>query len=207
MPVRRAYRGSEIAVPRTIRVYNRTMTLDVRLRALLWAAVASAVVLYPTSLVLAHSSGVSWSARDGEYTIDVGYEPESFVEGRHTRFDFLLWEGEADTGTPAPFSHVWVRITDTGGNTFVAGGIWKQLYGPTTLIFVFPSPGSYLLEASYRDEEGNDIAVATFPVSVERAAASGVLSGRLGVFLSGLLVGALGGLVVSLVSARSRRRY
>jgi hypothetical protein len=158
------------------------------------AAPFSVLIVLLLSLPLfahAHSTGAFWGIQDGAYTLDVGYEPVTFVEGRYARFDFLLWKGPADTGTAEGFAQVWVRIIGADKQTLMAGGIWKQPYGPTTLVFTFPESGQYALEASYRDADGNDIASATFPITVEADGGSPVTFGSVAVFVAGLLVGAV----------------
>ena len=131
-----------------------------------------ALVLMPVS-VSAHAVGAFWTAQDGEYTADVGYDPATFTAGEYTRFDFLLWRGPADTGELTDFAQVWVRILAVNEkNTVLATGIWKQPIGPTTLLYEFQKAGKYTIETSYRDVQGNDIAVASFPVDVAAADSS-----------------------------------
>jgi hypothetical protein len=164
--------------------------MPARTAPVLLAALAAAVLSLPL-LAHAHSTGAFWGMQDGAYTLDVGYEPATFVEGRYARFDFLLWKGPADTGTAEGFTQVWIRIMDADKQTLMAGGIWKQPYGPTTLVFTFPKPGQYTLEASYRDADGDDIAVATFPIMVEADGHAGIPLGSVGFFIAGLAAGSL----------------
>jgi hypothetical protein len=159
-----------------------------KLRYLVFAFFLASIPLFAS----AHTVGVFWNASDGPYTVDIGYDPPSFVAGEYTRFDFLLWKGPADTGEPMPYAQIWVRIiAEDGKNTLLATGIWKQPIGPTTLLYEFQKAGDYKLEASYRDEEGNDIAVASFPIKVGAESAQlplPLLSGAL--FLLGVCCGA-----------------
>lgn len=152
--------------------------------------------------VLAHATGVFLTAQDSGYTLDVGYDPAAIVAGQYVRFDFLLWKGEADTGTPTDFTQAWIRVISPGKQTILATGVWKQPYGPTTLLFTFPTPGTYLLEVSYRDEEGNDIAASSFPILVNaNTASSSFPLGVAGAFAAGIAVGALALFIIL------RRRY
>lgn len=151
----------------------------------------------------AHTTGSSWNVADGEYTVDVGYDPALFTAGEYARFDFLLWRGPANTGEEAAYSHIWVRITNDDKDTQLATGVMRQEIGPTTMLFAFPEAGAYVLETSYRDADGNDIAKASFPIQV--AAPSGALrlsqlASLVGAAVLGALVGALGAR-----SARIRR--
>ena len=114
---------------------------------------------------LGHTTGASWNAPSGKYTVDVGYDPAVFVAGQYTRFDFLLWKGPVNTGDPANYAQIWVRVLHSG-RTILATGIWKQPVGPTTLLYQFEEPGTYTLETSYRNEDGDDIATASFPITV-----------------------------------------
>jgi hypothetical protein len=162
--------------------------MSVRTAPVLLAALAAALFSLPL-LAHAHSTGAFWGVQDGAYTLDVGYEPATFVAGRYARFDFLLWKGPADTGTSEEFAQVWVRIMDADKQTLMAGGIWRQPYGPTTLVFTFAKPGQYVLETSYRDADGDDIAVATFPITVEADGHAGIPFGSIGFFVAGLAAG------------------
>lgn len=162
--------------------------MQMRVTALLFVF---AMMLALPSLALAHTVGASWNIPyQGGYTVDIGYDPTTFVAGTYTRFDFLLWKGPANTGDPVDYAQIWIRITRSGNNTVLATGIWKQPIGPTTLLYEFQDPGNYTLEASYRDKDGNDIAIASIPITV--AAASGGSSYGLLIlsFVCGALFGA-----------------
>jgi hypothetical protein len=152
----------------------------------------------------AHTTGAFWNAQDGPYTVDLGYDPASFTAGQYTRFDFLLWKGPADTGTSANFAQVWVRIMRTDGrSTLLATGIWKQPIGPTTLLYEFQEPGAYTMETSYRDADGNEIAVASFPISVAPPATS---LGTVVPLASSFIVGCFLGAVLFFLSGRYRKK-
>jgi hypothetical protein len=168
-------------------------------------------VLYAIPLpVSAHVTGASWETPAGTYTSDIGYDPVTFTAGVYTRFDFSLWNGTTTTdangivsGVSVDFSQVWIRIINQSDQeTLLATGIWKQPVGPTTLLYEFTAPGTYKLEASYRDKDGNDIAVASQSITVEAAPAA--LSGYAvpgGFFIIGLAIGAAG----YALARRSRR--
>lgn len=172
----------------------------IRRQAAVAILVCGFALLCATS-VSAHTTGASWNAPAGSYTVDVGYDPTTFTAGEYTRFDFLLWKGAANTGAPATFSQVWVRIMSADKSTLLATGIWKQPIGPTTLLFEFTEPGAYTLETSYRDQDGNDIAVASFPITVNRQAADGMNTALIdtALFLAG---GLCGGLVFYVIRRR-----
>lgn len=152
-----------------------------------------ALLLLPAG-VFAHTTGASWNQSSGPYNVDIGYDPATFTAGQYTRFDFLLWKGEVNTGELAPYDQVWVRLIDTDRNTLLATGVWHQPIGPTTLLYLFVKPGTYMLETSFRDAESNDIAVASFPITVEGGSgADGTLYVAIG---AALLIGALVGTAV-----------
>lgn len=141
------------------------------LSVVLIAAVTLIGAFICTSAVAsAHTTGASWNATDGDHTIDIGYDPVTFTAGQYARFDLLLWQGAANTGDPADFAQVWMRIVRDPHETVLATGIWKQPIGPTTLLFEFMEPGAYTMEVSYRDKDGNDIAAASFPITVSDGA-------------------------------------
>jgi hypothetical protein len=162
-----------------------------------------AIVSFVPALALAHTTGASWNAPSGPYTIDLGYDPTVFTAGQYSRFDFLLWRGPANTGQPAPFSQVWVRITRAGADTLLATGIWKQPVGPTTLLYEFTEPGSYTIETSYRDADGNDIATSSFPITVAVGSADASFTIPLVAAIALLIGAALGAFVMRV---RSNRR-
>jgi len=169
----------------------------------LCVGIASALLVFSYGgIAYAHTTGASWNTVVGQYTADLGYDPATFAAGQYTRFDFLLWKGPANTGTPADFSQIWVRIVRDDNDTLLATGIWKQPVGPTTLLFEFTEPGSYKLEASYRDVDGNDIAVASFPITVAAGSSS---SGTFLPLLIAILAFIAGGAAAVIVlRARSR---
>ena len=140
-------------------------------------------------LVQAHSSGLSFEATSTPYIVDIGYDIVSFYAGESVRFDFTLKDEKTDD--EETFDHVWIRIL-RDSKTLLATGIRKQEIGPTTLLFVFPLEGLYTLETSYRSADGEDIAKATFPISVLPIEES--LWSRYGGYmvplLAGLLIGA-----------------
>lgn len=154
--------------------------------------VTSLILALPLS-TSAHTTGASWNIASGPYTVDVGYDPTTFTAGIYTRFDFLLWKGPANTGDPVDYAQIWVRIVRAGNDTVLATGIWKQPVGPTTLLYEFQEPGSYSLEVSYRDQDGNDIAIASIPITVQAGdTSSSSLSTLILAFAVGILVGASG---------------
>lgn len=148
----------------------------------------------------AHSTGASFTQPSGDYTIDVGYNPISFTAGDYASFDFLLWKGPASTptnpgGTPADYAQVWIRIIKDK-NTLLATGVLHQQYGPTTLLYSFPEAGSYTMEASFRTASGDEIAVATVPLSVAQAAGQTSVGPVLWL-LGGLVAGAAVGFILA----------
>lgn len=159
------------------------------LKMLNLTAVAFAIVLLSGATpVFAHGTESSWNIPSGSYTVDVGYDPSTFVAGQYTRFDFLLWRGGEKTNSSAAFNQVWIRI-QKGGDTLLATGILKQPVGPTTLLYEFTTPGSYTLDASYRDAEGNDIATSSIPITVEGGRGGSPIVLPLMLFIAGALLG------------------
>ena len=143
--------------------------------------------------VYAHVTGASFNSTSSPYVFDIGYDPVTFTAGEYERFDFILRDEK--TGNPVPFDQIWVRITNDD-NTLLATGLFHQTIGPTTLLYVFPAPGSYKVEPSFRDADGNEIAVTSFPITVTSGGGVGgtveqyaILSG---VFMAGCLIGAFG---------------
>ena len=158
---------------------------------LITTAVLFIGVLFPLS-VFAHVTGASWNATSSPYVIDVGYDPVTFVAGNYTRFDFVLWRGAVNTGDHAEYAQVWVRIlNEESHDTHLATGIWHQFIGPTTLLYRFAEPGHYVLETSFRDSSGNDIAVGSFPIVVEQSKGPFridlLASGALGIVIGALI--------------------
>lgn len=122
---------------------------------------AGTLVLLMAGNVSAHSSEVSFEATSTPYLIDVGYDPEEFMAGYASRFDFDLRE---ESGLITDYDYVWVRITKEKRALF-ATGIERQMLGPTTLVYTFNTPGDYVLHVSYR--QGADVmAEASFTFTV-----------------------------------------
>ncbi len=151
----------------------------------------------------AHATGASLYATTSPYVIDVGYDPIQVFAGDSTRFDFIL--ANESTGKSEPYAQVWIRIKSSE-RTLLATGIFRQPFGPTTLLYAFPEPGTYTIQPSYRDKDGNELAVASFPLTVtapdEDASFLGFLSG--GVLI---LVGVVLGVFITIAIARRSKRH
>ena len=146
------------------------------------------------AIATAHATGASYNQTIGAYTADIGYDPVTFTAGESTRFDFKLWKGATTSGEEAPFAQIWIRIV-RDKNSVLATGLWDQPIGPTTLLYEFETPGNYVLEASYRDASGNDIAVASFPISVMAANQNSLLA-NIAICASLIALGAFAGILV-----------
>ncbi|MCE9541465.1 hypothetical protein K8R03_02800 [Candidatus Kaiserbacteria bacterium] len=145
-------------------------------------------LLSVTERASAHVVGLSWTATTSPYVIDIGYDPNEFQVGLSARFDFQLLE-EKNSDITA-YDHVWVRLV-RNEKTLLATGIRQQQLGPTTLLYSFLDAGTYKIEASFRDKEGNDMAVASFPFSISSSGSGGSVLPSTGIFLGGALMGAL----------------
>ena len=138
----------------------------------------------------AHVTGLSWTATTTPYVVDVGYDPNVFQAGQSARFDFVLRDEK--TGDIAPYDHVWVRLMHDD-TTLLATGVRRQSIGPTTLLFGLIESGDYKLEASFRDIDGNDLAVESFPMSIKKGSSSSFDYAVAGIaFIVGLIAGGLG---------------
>lgn len=134
----------------------------------LLVSLAALALCFFSSGASAHTSGAAYEQKSGAYTTDIGYSPTIFTASDYASFDFLLWRGPVNTGEPADYAQVWVRIIHEK-NTLLATGIFNQPFGPTGLLYDFARPGEYVLEASFRTEEGDEIASSTFPITVEKS--------------------------------------
>lgn len=133
----------------------------------------------------AHSLGASFEATSSAYLIDIGYDPVDFVAGYSSRFDLELRNAAREM---QDFGHVWVRITKDD-RTVLATGVAQQDLGPTSLLYVFETPGTYELNASYRNDSGV-IAEAAFPITVTADPALRAFPTELiAVFAAGLTLG------------------
>jgi len=145
-------------------------------------------LVFGIAVAYAHGDEASWEVVSGEYTVDVGYEPEEFVVGRSTRFEFNLKQGSGEEAPSTPFAEVWVRLRGVDA-TYFATGVRKQELGPTTLLYAFGKPGHYTLEVSFRDEGGKEVAAASLPISVADGEKGAVSSGWLTYFVLGVVAG------------------
>lgn len=143
------------------------------------------------SIASAHSGGKSFTATVGSHVVDIGYEPAMFAAGTRSSFDFQLWTLEE---MPAEYDHVWVRVLRDDA-ALLATGVAHQSVGPTTLLYTFGEPGAYRLEASYRTDDGEEVASASFSFMVSEAAEGDVafdvralaLGALLGIFVGATL--------------------
>ena len=142
----------------------------------------------------AHDTGFSYIATSSPYVIDIGYDPVAYVAGQSVRFDFVLRDEKS--GQNVSFDQVWVRVTNEN-NTKLATGLFRQPFGPTTLLYVFAPPGEYTLEASFRDVSGHELAVSSFPMVVLEGDSSSLPIPKYAVlalvFIAGSVFGVLGG--------------
>lgn len=140
-----------------------------RLAALSYISCVLVVAFTMPAQVRAHNVGASFNATTSPYVIDVGYDTIPFTAGQSVRFDFVLRDEK--TGATVPFDQVWVRIT-SAQDTQLATGLFHQPFGPTTLLYVFAAGGTYKIEPSFRSADGTEIAVASFPITVDENAAT-----------------------------------
>lgn len=159
---------------------------------LIWSFIC-AVILSAGTKVEAHVTGASFTSTSTPYVVDIGYDPINIMTGQYARFDFVLRNEK--TGNPVPFDQIWVRITHAS-DTLLATGLLHQSIGPTTLLYVFAEPGTYKLEPSFRDADGNEIVAASFPVTVTSSSGIGGVVQQyvvlFTVFVAGCVLGALG---------------
>src|SRR3989344_1463756 len=96
---------------------------------------AVTAILLGAALAYAHSEGTSLEKQVGDYTVDIGYEPEELRTGERLLLDFNLLSTE---GSPVDFTSVWVRLEE-GGESVVATGVAKPAVGPATLLLKLPA--------------------------------------------------------------------
>ncbi len=145
---------------------------QIRVTVFIIAALLVLCAGFTARSVSAHPVGFSWEKTNGNYLMDVGYDTDVFIAGEYVRFDFAL--KDPATKDPRDFTQAWVRITDSDGKrTLLATGVYNQSIGPTTLLYLFAEPGPHSLEVSFRDKDGNDLAVGSFPLVVKPADGGG----------------------------------
>ncbi len=156
-------------------------------------------LLLVPSLSFAHGTGASFEIEKNGYFIDVGYDPAVLVSLTQGRFDFSL--SDAANRTPVDFDRVWVRV-EKEGKTFFAGGVASQMFGPSGFITIFPEEGSYTISArfEYGEEALVEVDMPFEVVTQETEKGLGTL------FYRGLMIGLLGGSVVSWFVFRDRQR-
>jgi len=125
--------------------------------------IISVILLFSIYINLeAHGTGASYEETVGEYTVDIGYDPE-IVESRSvTRLDFGIVEKESGRG--AEFTDVWLRITKDNV-VFFAGGIDNATLGGARVTYNFPEPGVYIISARYQNS-GDALAELEFELAV-----------------------------------------
>jgi hypothetical protein len=110
----------------------------------------------------AHQTGSSWEKVVGNYKIDLGYDPTVVLSGQPERLDFNIIDTK--TGQSAPFTDVWVRISQDQDTVF-ASGIHRLTFGLTGMIFEFPKSGDFNLNVRFENQD-NTIVQADFPITV-----------------------------------------
>lgn len=110
-----------------------------------------------------HGAGASFEQIENGYLIDIGYSPEEIEAGTSVRLDFNIFE-EA-SGSPVPFSDVWLRITKEE-QTLFAGGIQRADFGGTGVMYTPPDAGVYTISARFQNN-GEALAEAEFPLDVQ----------------------------------------
>lgn len=130
----------------------------------------SCVLLYAVVINSAHAHGfgVTLDQVVGDYIANIDYDAVTGIyAGSPAQFAFELFN--KDRSQQIEFSNVWVSITLAGKNTFVRpvfdGGIVGSTFPPSSIVFAFPTAGSYTLTLRY--EKGDKtLAEATFPLDV-----------------------------------------
>lgn len=141
---------------------------------------------------LSHASGISFEQVVGEYRVDIGYDPAALVVGETDVFDFALFN--AATGEILHFDELWVRMVHDG-RTILATGLRESAFGRTTLLYVFPYPGEYAMQVSFR-KDGETIAETLFPFSVSKQDASLIASNYAYLAVGSLFGACLAGVVL-----------
>lgn len=121
------------------------------------------ISVWGNPVALAHVTGNSWEQVYGDYKVDVGYDPATFMVGEPQRLDFNVVKEIG--GEDVPFADVWVRVSQ-GNKTVFASGIHKPSLGKTGMTFTFPEAGEYLLSGRF-EKDGNTIVEASFPITVQ----------------------------------------
>ena len=188
-----------------VRKYRRAIDARIMYKERIHMRITFGIVLVVATLffgtrVSAHTTGAYWETPVDGYAIDIGYDPAVITAGQYTRFDFNLWVGATTSAEIADFSQVWVRILHDK-DTLLATGIFHQSIGPTTLLYTFPEAGAYLLDVSFRDADGNEIAAASFPIQTEDSSGGAPVS-EYGIAAAALLIGAALGVFVVLLRQR-----
>ena len=135
----------------------------------------------------AHAIGASVEKINGDYLIDVGYDPPQIQAGDRLILDFDLKSSKDKTRVP--YDYVWVRV-EQNDHTLIATGVARAPLGPTTLLFqLLPNVTSDLI-VSTRFERGDEMLVeneVTFKVG---GVTNSFLSSPYVLFTFGLLIGA-----------------
>lgn len=148
------------------------------------AATLVFLVLGGGGLASAHTTGASFEKTEGEYVVDVGYDPAQVRGGGRLILDFNIHKN----GDPVAFDYVWVRLT-AEDETLLATGIARAEIGPTTLLYSVPADIDQLAISVRFDEDQDSLIASEFILPVEDVRSS--LWPYCGAFL-GVVVLALG---------------
>lgn len=133
----------------------------------------------------ANGFGVTLDKPVGNYIVNVDYDAIAGIySGDPVQFAFQLFN--KDRSEQLDFRDVWVSITPSGKGAVFAqpvfdGGILGSTFPPSSMTFVFPEAGSYIL--NLRFEKGDKtldektLAEASFPLEVQAGSQSGGQAG------------------------------
>lgn len=173
--------GQFISIPTTIYIFISVLAIS--------------VFFISSTPVFAHGNGASFEKEIGNYSVDIGYDPEKLKSGLSERLDFGL--SDKVSGSTVAFSDVWVRI-EKDKNTIFASGIHNPKFGKAGLLYTFPEVGTYTVSARFEDndkiivETSFDLAVSGSPKTAQTSPFSqqfvwGVFGVVLGLLLSKLI--------------------
>lgn len=150
--------------------------------------------LFVTSHAHGHGLGSSIEKSIEGKLIDIGYDPEDVQAGKTVIYDFALLDGA--TNEPVEYTDIWVRIYE-GRKTYLATGIARANLGKTTLSYVYPEEGEYVMSVRFKNED-EKLVEADFDLPVAESEDASSSNSNYLIPVLGLVVGLILGLAGAL---------
>lgn len=142
-----------------------------------------------TASVYAHSPGITFEEKVGDYLIEVGANSFELTEGDLIKFNLELFK--ADKSSPIDFTNVFVTLSKDEFTLF-SSNIIQPALGHATFSYKFPKAGRYELNVSY-ERDTHSLVEKTIVIDIQKNGELNIPIKFLIILGSGLVLGFLAG--------------